>query len=70
MSVTRDMSRKQFETALVKRGFQSYGLLGYWRLPAPHTLSACEMNGGDRLRDRLAYLLNVLDREERKAPHD
>lgn len=61
----RDMSRKQFETALQKRGFETVGFMGYWRLPLPNGQRMCvsELNGGERLRNRLAYLLRVLEQE-------
>ena len=65
MSTTHDLSRTQFVKMLTRRGFERVGFLGYWRLPlADRRICVSELNGGTRLRDRLAYLLKELDRRE------
>lgn len=67
MSV-RDLSRKQFIRTLTARGFTPLPYLGYWRIPATQgRVCLSELNGGPRLRDRLAYLLREADRHT--APH-
>ena len=63
----RDLTRTQFVARMHARGFQSAGgVLGYWKLPGLHT-EISELNGGARLRDRLAYMLREVDRYTRKA---
>ena len=62
--MTRDMTQKQFETALKKNGISPRGFLGY------HTVckgvSVCALNAGSRRRDQLAYLLREQQRIEDK----
>lgn len=60
----RDLSRAQFVRAMERYGFRAHGVFGYWSLPVPcHNTSVSEYNGGDRLRSRLAYMLNQWKRE-------
>ncbi len=54
--MTRDMTRRQFDAACQRAGFEPE-LLCYYRLPiAGHHVAVCALNAGNRLRDRLAYL--------------
>lgn len=63
----RDLSRRQFEARLLRAGFEPRDYFGYWRLPIPgRHLCVSEYNGGDQLRDRLAYMLRELERAEGK----
>lgn len=51
---SRDMSRKQFENALRRHGFETEGFLGYWRKDG---VCISELNWSTR-RAALAGILN------------
>jgi len=54
----RDLTRKEFIRKMKRRGFVP-SAFGYWRLPEPlENWKISELNGGETLRDRLAYLIN------------
>lgn len=64
MPPARDLSRGQFVARMKAAGFVPE-LLGYWRLPFQERhVCVNELNGGPRLRDRLAYLLREADRRK------
>lgn len=69
-TLTRDMTKTEFDRRVAELGFRRE-LMGYYRLPAPYDrVSVCAANAGNRRRDRLAYLLKCLEREENKAAHE
>jgi hypothetical protein len=61
------MTQAQFDKRVTELGFERAGFLGYYRLPKPyHATSVSVLNAGKNRRNRLAYLLMYLDREEQK----
>ena len=63
----RDMSKKQYRSALEKYGFKPTGFMGYYNLPEPcEKISVCSLNAGDNLRARLAYLLREYEKQQAK----
>lgn len=65
--MNRDMTKTQFDRRVAELGFRRE-LMGYYRLPEPYSnISVCALNAGNRYRDRLAYLLKYVEREEQKA---
>ena len=60
--MSKDLTRRQYESAMKRHGFTARGFMGYWTLPAPfQDLSVCSLNAGDRRRDRLKFMLAHLD---------
>lgn len=53
--MSRDMTQKQFDEALRKRGMKPYGFMGYVNIGGNRKVSM--LNAGPRRRDRLAYLI-------------
>lgn len=67
----RDLTKAQYQRKLEKYGFKPSGFMGYYSLPAPYdSLNVCSLNAGDRLRDRLAYLLTEWEKEQQRKPLD
>jgi hypothetical protein len=68
----RDLTKQQFRAALDRNGFSRPGFLGYveCKLPTGGTLSICRHNAGSNLRDQLAYLLRVRDKEIDRAARE
>ena len=68
--MAKDLSRKQFEAALRENGFTGpQGPFLYWtRLigEGPSSVSVSELNGGPRLRTKLAYMLIAAKEEEQR----
>lgn len=61
----RDMTKAAYEKKMREYGFGPVMFWGYRALPKPHdSLHISELNGGDRYRDRLAYMLDQLRRKE------
>lgn len=64
----RDLTKSQYKAKLEKYGFKPTGFMGYYDLPIPfNDTSVCSLNGGDRYRSRLAYLLSKLAKREKEA---
>jgi hypothetical protein len=58
----RDISKSQFESKMQKYGFVKE-FMGYWKLPEPCSyVSVCSLNGGEKYRYRLAYMLAAYDK--------
>ena len=55
MKVRKDMTKRQFRTALNRRGFGSFEFFGYVRCPSG--VHVCRFNAGDNRREQLAYLI-------------
>lgn len=51
----RDLTKAQFRARCAKEGFRD-ALFGYWYVTPDDSIMVYAANGGDRLRDRLAYL--------------
>jgi hypothetical protein len=67
MRTRRDMTSKQFRTALDKYGFGAVGAFGYVSLPSPFgDVYVSIFNGGPSYRGMLAYLLQQVKRREQK----
>lgn len=58
-SRSRDMTRRQFEAACERYGFEPVGLLGYFKLPSDPDCCVSVLNAGRRRRDQLRYLLEA-----------
>jgi hypothetical protein len=58
MKTARDMTKKQFDDACRELGFETHGIMGYYRLPLPKNRVCVSIhNAGKRRRDQLAYLI-------------
>ena len=65
-TIIKDISRATYLKKMAEYGFVG-DPFGYWRLPLPgRHVYICDLNGGERYRDKLAYMLRQLDRHERK----
>lgn len=64
----RDITKKQFDAACKKWGFEPIGFMGYYRLPKPYDNTlVCKFNAGKRRRAQLAYLIRSAEKAEREA---
>jgi hypothetical protein len=64
---SRDMTKQQFDEAIKRNGFEPQGFMNYYKLPIPgHHFSVSALNGGNRRRDQLAYLLEQLEIQTKK----
>lgn len=64
-----DMSVKQYLAALKRHGFTN-AHFGYLYLPAPlNHIQVFAGHGGERLRDRLAYVLGEWSRIQKLTEH-
>lgn len=63
--MTRDLTEKQYEAALRRRGFTRcyMALASYWHLPDPlSNVNVCDENFGDNRRHRLAGMIREYER--------
>lgn len=65
--MTRDLTQKQFEAACKRHGFETYGMLGYFRLPDTD-VRVSVLNAGSRRRDQLSYLIQKNRQLSKKYP--
>jgi hypothetical protein len=63
--IKRDLTKRQFKAACERYGFRPGGFLGYYRITENTSVSV--LNAGDRLRDRLAYLIAARDKAKINA---
>ena len=62
MTKFRDISEAQFLAAIQRRGWSTYGFLGYVKLGNGVQIS--RFNGGATRREQLAYLIRQADKIE------
>jgi len=61
----RDMSQKQFEKALERRGMEQW-YFGYVRLKGEESCCVNKLNGGTTRRQQLAYLIKEQAKRDAK----
>ena len=66
ITMTRDMTKREFVSKLRSYGFRPVGLLGYVTLPDPPDCSVSVLNAGKKRRAQLAYLLAAAERHRKK----
>lgn len=69
--MSRDMTQKQFDAALEKRGMKKLPFMGYVDIGGGRHVSVLNAGIGSRRRDQLAYLIQhqnkMLAEQEREA---
>ena len=63
--MTRDMTKREFDSACARYGFKPCGFMGYYSLAdAPVNVSI--LNAGKHRRAQLAYLLREYEKAKKK----